>query len=172
MGKRLNKKSLLEEIATERTALVDLLETIPDRVKTRRGINDAGWSIKDVLTHLVAWQQRVLEWYAAGKSGETPAIPDAEHTWRDIQSLNDRIFRSNRRKPLQRVLDEFEAVHKETIQQINAMSDQELTTLEFYSWTGKSWTLSDYLRAQTASHFRWARKKIRKWLKRLESESV
>ena len=44
-------------------------------------------------------------------------------------------------------------------------SDEELTTLNYYAWTGNSWTLSDYFRASTAAHFHWATKKIKKWLR-------
>jgi hypothetical protein len=35
--------------------------------------------------------------------------------------------------------------------------------LKRFSWTGPSWTLSDYLRASTSAHDLWARTRIRRW---------
>ena len=43
--------------------------------------------------------------------------------------------------------------------------DADLVTLGRFSWTGPSWTLSDYLRASTAAHYLWARTRIRRWLR-------
>ncbi len=170
MGKRLSQQDLLAEIETEHSKLVQVLDSIPDRVKTKRGMNADGWAIKDVLTHVVDWQQRGNAWYLAGKSGVEPAIPDEEFNWGEIRKLNEKIFRTNRRKSLAQVLDEFERVHKQTLKLIKKMSPAEFTTLHYYSWTGNSWVLSDYFRANTASHYRWAHKKIKKWLKLLDSQ--
>jgi hypothetical protein len=46
---------------------------------------------------------------------------------------------------------------------IEALPDADLVTLNRFSWTGPSWTLSDYLRASTAAHDLWARTRIRRW---------
>ena len=172
MGKRLNKKQLLEEIASERKNLMDLIDTIPKRILTKRGMNQEGWAIKDVLTHLVDWESRFQNWYLLGKSGETPAVPDTEFTWGQVRSLNDKIFRSHRQKSLLQVLSELASVHKTTIQLIGQMSNAELTKPGYYEWTGKSWVLSDYARANTASHYRWARKKIKKWLNQIKQQTT
>jgi hypothetical protein len=34
-----------------------------------------------------------------------------------------------------------------------------------FAWTGPTWTLSDYIRANSATHYRWVCKHIRKWLR-------
>ena len=65
MGKRLRKKELLDEIQRQRRALDDTLALLSARQMTMAGVTRGGWSVKDVLAHLVEWQQMNLNWYAA-----------------------------------------------------------------------------------------------------------
>jgi hypothetical protein len=60
-------------------------------------------------------------------------------------------------------LDDYRSYHKRIVTLIKSLSDADLITLERFSWTGPSWTLSDYLRASTAAHYLWARNRIRRW---------
>ena len=34
------------------------------------------WSVKDILQHLVDWEQRWISWYEAGKRGEAVHTPE------------------------------------------------------------------------------------------------
>jgi hypothetical protein len=165
MGKRLRKQDLLAEIDRERTALDATLALIPPRQMTRSGVTRGGWSVKDVLAHLVEWQRMNLDWYAAGVRGERPAIPAPGFTLRDLPRLNTMIYQKHHRRSLNAVLQDYRAYHDKTLALIEALSDGDLVTLERFSWTGPSWTLSDYLRASTAAHYLWARTRIRRWLR-------
>ena len=167
MGKRLPKKELLAEIRSERAQLMDLLDSTPRRKLTVAGINSAGWSIKDVLTHLLDWEIRTVDWYVLGATGKTPQMPGDGFKWNQLPALNDKIYRKHQRKSVKKVLEEFDAAHQATLKLIESLNDKQLTTIGHFNWTGKSWTVSDYLRGNTASHYKWARTKIRKWLKKL-----
>lgn len=168
MGKRLSKKELLAEINDERSRLMELVDTIAPQTITKPGINQARWSIKDVMTHLLDWERRVVHWCELGKQGKTPETPGEGFNWSQLPELNAQIQRKHRRKSVKRVLAEFEQAHEETLALIRTLNNRQLTTVGYYSWTGKSWTVSDYLRGNTASHYRWARNKIRKWLATLD----
>jgi hypothetical protein len=163
MGKRLRKRELLAEIHRERAELDDTLALLTPRQMTKAGVTRSGWSVKDVLAHLVEWQQMNLEWYAGGLRGAKPAMPAPGFTWRELPRLNEMIYRKHRRRSLQAVLRDYQASHERVIALIEALSDTELVTLGRFSWTGPSWTLSDYVRANTAAHYLWARRRIRRW---------
>jgi hypothetical protein len=163
MGKRLRKQELLDEIQLERTALDDTLALLTPREMTRGGVTRGGWSVKDVLAHLVEWQQMNLDWYAAGLRGEKPAMPAPGFTLRELPRLNEMIHRKHHRRSLQAVLRDYRCYHERVVALIEALPDTDLVTLERFSWTGRSWTLSDYLRASTAAHYLWARTRIRRW---------
>ena len=166
MGRRLRKQALLNEIRVERAALDETLAPLGPRQMTTPGVTRGGWSVKDVLAHLVEWQQMNLNWYAAGRRGETPAMPAPGFTLRQLPLLNAMIYRKHHRRSLQAVLRDYRSYHERVVALIEALPDTDLVTLGRFSWTGKSWTLSDYLRASTAAHYLWARTRIRRWWRR------
>jgi hypothetical protein len=163
MGKRLRKRDLLAEIQRERHALDDELASLTPRQMTRGGVTRGGWSVKDILAHLVEWQRMNLDWYAAGVRGEKPAMPAPGYTLRELPRLNAMIYRKHHRRSLRAVLDDYRSFHDRVVSLIETLPDDELVTLARYPWTGPSWTLSDYLRASTAAHYLWARTRIRRW---------
>ena len=142
------------------------LSQLTARQMTRVGVTKGGWSVKDILAHLLEWQQMNLDWYAAGKRREKVYMPAKGYTLRDLPRLNQMIYRKHHHRSLKSVVQDFEEHHKETIALIDSLSDADLTTLGRYSWTGPSWTLSDYLRASTAAHYLWARQRIQRWIRR------
>jgi hypothetical protein len=163
MGRRLPKKELLSEIDRERKALDETLAVLSKRDLTKPGVTRGGWSVKDVLAHLVEWQQMNLNWYAAGLRGENPAMPAPGYTLRELPRLNQMIYRKHHRRSLQAVLEDYRTYHERVVDLIESLPDADLVTLGRFSWTGPSWTLSDYLRASTAAHYLWARTRIRRW---------
>lgn len=163
MGKRLRKRELLAEIERERSALDATLAALTPRQMTRAGVTRGGWSVKDVLAHLVAWQQLNLGWYAAGLRGETPAMPAPGYTLRDLPRFNQMLYRKHHRRSLRAIRAEYIAYHERVVALVESLPDADLVTLGRYNWTGPSWTLSDYLRAGTAAHYLWARTRIRRW---------
>ncbi|NOT09446.1 MAG: ClbS/DfsB family four-helix bundle protein [Gemmatimonadales bacterium] len=167
MGKRLRRQELLVEIHRERAALDAAFAGLTPRQMTTAGVTHGGWSVKDVLAHLVAWQQMNLDWYAAGLRGEKPAMPAPGYTLRELPRLNEAIYRKHHRRSLQSVLRDYKAHHDRVVALITSLPDSDLITLGRFSWTGPSWTLSDYLRASTAAHYLWARTRIRRWRRSL-----
>ena len=166
MGKRLSKEDLLKEIHSERRALDDVLALLKPRQMTQAGVTRGGWSVKDILAHLVEWQQMNFDWYEAGLRGEKPAMPAPGFTLRELPRLNQMIYEKHHRRSFKFVLDDYLNYHKRMITLIKTIPDTDLVTLKRFSWTGPSWTLSDYFRAATAAHYLWARTRIRRWLHR------
>lgn len=172
MGKRLPKAQLLEEIGKERAALDELLRDLHPRQMTLPDVTGAGWSIKDILGHLVGWQQRNLAWYEAGKRGEDPAVPEKGYTWKEVPKLNEVIYKEHQRRSLKAVLADYASYHRRMRNLIEEVSEADLIAIGRFPWTGPSWSLSDYIRANTASHYRWAIKHIRKWLRSKKSQDT
>jgi hypothetical protein len=163
MGKRLRKKELLAELQRERNALDETLSILSAREMITAGVTRGGWSVKDILAHLVEWQQMNLNWYAAGLRGEKPAMPAPGYTLRELPRLNEMIRLKYDHRSLRAVMGDYRSYHERIVELIKALPDDDLVTLGRFSWTGPSWTLSDYLRASTAAHYLWARMRIRRW---------
>ena len=166
MGKRLPRRELLQEIRAEREALSALLNQIKPPQMTRPGVTPGGWSVKDILAHILGWQAYLLKWHETELRGQTPAVPAPGLTWRDLKRFNEIIYLEHRRRSLKAVLRDYEAFHGRMLKLIETTSDADLVTLGRFKWLGPTWTLSDYCRAETASHYRWASKWIRPWLRK------
>ena len=65
-------------------------------------------------------------------------------------------------------LDEAKALlsnsHTNVIETINTYSNEALFTKKYYSWTGTT-SLGSYCVSATSSHYNWAIKKIRKYIR-------
>ena len=165
MGKRLSKADLLKEIEVEKEKLDALLEGLDAASMTKKGVTPGGWSVKDILGHLIGWQMMMLGWYEAGERGEAPEVPGRGVTWRETPKLNELIYRDHVDRPLGEILGDFVQWHKKMLELIDATPEIDFIRVGRYSWAGPSWCLSDYVRANTASHYKWASNHIKRWLR-------
>ena len=163
MPRPTSKADLLAAIDQERGALEATLETLTPRQMVEPGVVGE-WSVKDVLAHLVEWQQMVLGWYRAGLRGEIPEMPAPGYKWNQMPQLNQMIYEKHRDSPLGEVMEQFHASHRETVGVIQELSDEELFTARRYGWTQGN-TMGTYFVSTTSSHYLWARKEARKGLK-------
>jgi hypothetical protein len=165
MPKPQNKQELLDVIADERRKLLKALDMLTD-AQMEMGGACGEWAVKDILSHLTDWEQRGLRWYRAGLKGEVSPIPDADYNWRELPALNDAIYQKYRDRPLAEVRQAFEDSFDETMAALDGMTEEALFTPNTYDWTGKH-LLATYVNANTASHYRWAAKLIRKFARSL-----
>lgn len=165
-----NKQELYEVIHQERIKLNKALDNLTDEQKQRQGAC-GDWSVKDILAHLVEWEQRGLRWYRAGLQGEVPKTPDEDYNWRELPALNHAIFEAYRDWPLQEIEGVYAQSYEETLAALDQMTEAELFTPNTYPWTGNS-LLRDYVNANTASHYRWASKLIRGFAKRINQDAA
>jgi hypothetical protein len=163
MPRPTSKTDLLAAIDKERGALEALLEGLTPEQMVEPGVVGE-WSVKDVLAHLIEWEQMVLGWYRAGLRGETPEMPAPGYKWNQTPALNQMILEKHRDRMLDGVLAEFGASHREILGVVQGLSNEALFTAGQYAWTKKN-TMGTYFVSGTSSHYLWARKEIRKGLR-------
>lgn len=118
------------------------------------------WSVKDILAHLVDWEQRFIKWYQQGLCGEKPQTPAPGMTWRDLPKLNKMFFEKHKDESLEYVLEQYEKSFKEILNQVESMQEREIFEKGYYDWTGK-YPLLVWIDANTVSHYDWAHRNIR-----------
>jgi hypothetical protein len=153
------KEALLEAIHTARSQLEKKFSKLSPKQMTWPGSMD-DWSVKDILAHLVDWEQRFIGWYQAGLQGEIPETPAPGMTWRELPKLNKLIYERYRDRPLEDVLQDFHDSYNKVLKLVEDMSDEEIFTKGFYAWTGNS-SLETWIAANTYKHYNWARRQIR-----------
>jgi hypothetical protein len=154
-----SKKELLESIRTTREQLEKKFSTLtPDQMVWPGSMED--WSVKDILAHLVDWEQRFIGWYKAGLKGEVPATPAPGFTWRELPKLNQEGYERHKHESLENVLEQYAQSYGEILELIEGMSEQEIFEEKYYPWAGNS-SLLPWIAANTSSHYNWARRNIR-----------
>jgi len=163
MPKATDKTQLLADMQKERLALEHFLKGLsPDQMSGPAVLG--AWTVKDVLAHLVAWEQMVLGWFTTGQRGDTPHLPAEGYKWNELPALNQHIYEQHRDRPLVEVLTQF----RESYPQIQALTEtlceSALFHRGYFPWAGNN-AMASYINSCTASHYRWARKEIQKGLK-------
>jgi hypothetical protein len=163
-GKRgMDKESILVNIQTERRRLEKNLADLTAEDMVAKGVI-GDWSVKDILAHLVNWEQRFLNWYQAGLRGEIPQTPAPGMTWRDLDQLNQMIYLEHKEQTLESVMADFKDSYQQILQTMSEISEEDIFPVGRFAWTGNE-NLAAYIKANTANHYRWAKTQIRKWLR-------
>lgn len=158
-----SKESILSNIQMERRRLEKNLASLSDEQMIEPGVIGE-WSVKDILAHLVDWEQRFLAWYQAGLRGEIPYTPAPGMTWADLDKLNQSIYEQNRDRPLSRVQADFASSYIHVLETVKSIPEEDMFPAGRFAWTGNG-NLAGYILANTANHYRWAKTQIRKWIR-------
>lgn len=159
MPRPTSKSELIAAARARHAALDTFLEAQPQRALTRLDPG-TGWSVKDILAHLTAWEQLCLGWWRAGQRGETPALPAVGYKWSQLPALNAAIWKAHHRRRYADVVLDYRASFAEILAAIDGLSDVELFSRRQVAWTGKN-TLGAYFVSATSSHYVWALKLAR-----------
>jgi hypothetical protein len=143
------KKELLESIRTTREDLNEKFSKLTPQQMVWPGSMDA-WSVKDILAHLVDWEQRFIGWYKAGVKGETPKTPEPGFTWRELPKLNQEWFERHKIDTLEDVLERYEKSYMEIFELVEGMKEEEIFEENYYEWTGTT-PLLPWIAANTSS---------------------
>ncbi len=164
LAKIASRKALLDEIAYEYAKLRPLIERVSSADLRSSRVNSGGWSLKDVLAHVADWAHRCADWCEAGLRGENPDVPAPGLKWSEFPKLNEQIFKRHRNRPAARVLGEFSDGHARLLKLAETIDEPSLCKPRRFAWTGPTWAVANHIRANTASHYRWACKHFRRWL--------
>jgi hypothetical protein len=160
MTKHATKAALVEDVRAVRGRLEKTLaELSPEEIIRPGVIGD--WSAKDVMAHLMDWEQRFVGWYEAGARGETPETPAPGLSWRQLDILNQRIFEQYQEMPLEEVMAKSEASYQKILALIESIPEAELFEPGRYAWLNGD-QLANWAAANTCEHYNWARTQIRK----------
>jgi hypothetical protein len=162
MAKQTTKAGLLHDILVERRQLEKNLAGIHPSARTIPGVCGE-WSVKDILSHLAAWEQLFLGWYQAGVRGEIPVMPAPGYNWHTMHELNAYIYTNNCRRSLDDVEAEFSASYQQILALVQALPEEDIFTPGRYAWLGQH-RLVDFMTPNTSNHYAWAKRLIRKWV--------
>jgi hypothetical protein len=112
-----SKAELMARIHRERAALEQAIGRLRDEQMTAAG---AGWSVKDLLAHITAWEQVLLRCDLQGRSFAEAARMDeataaATANMTAETGLNDYFYQRDKNRPLPDVLADFRHSHQQLL---------------------------------------------------------
>lgn len=167
MSRPTTRAELLERISSDYQALRSVVETVPVNSRETPGACEQ-WSVKDLLAHLDAWHELFLTWEDSGRRGEAPEMPAPGMTWKQTPELNEAIWQRTRHDSWSDVTSRLDDSHARVLDVVDAYSDDDLFTKKRYPWTGST-SVGSYAVSATTSHYDWARKQVRAFVRRLST---
>jgi hypothetical protein len=159
-----SKQALLDDIRHEHDTLCARLAEIPKARWHEPGVWGDGWTLSDLVAHLAEWQRLFLGWYDDGVRGATPEMPAPGFKWSETPRLNRAIWEKHRSQSHAAVRAEFDSGYSRIVRIVEALSPQQLLRPGHFAWTGKH-PVATSIGPNTASHYRFATKAIKRWLK-------
>jgi len=157
-----SKQALLADLKTEHDALCARLCEIPTAQYREPGVWGDGWTLCDLVAHLAEWQFMFLSWYADGLRGATPDLPAPGYKWNETPRLNRSIWLKHRMRSPAAVRADFDAGYNRILDLVTTLSAEKLLAPGQFEWTGKH-PLAAYLGPNSASHYRFASRVIKRW---------
>jgi uncharacterized damage-inducible protein DinB len=121
----------LHVIADARSTLERAIEGRSERELTE--LRDAaGWSVKDHLYHLAAWERGMIYLLQKRPRDEGMGIDERSFIELDADAINAIIFEQHKDLPLSEVLETFDAVHRDMVSLLSTMSWSDLARAYSY----------------------------------------
>ncbi|HZR42066.1 MAG TPA: ClbS/DfsB family four-helix bundle protein [Ktedonobacteraceae bacterium] len=123
MTEHIDKTQLLDAIRTSYTSFEAVLAPLSPEQMTTPGVNGT-WSIKDNIAHISAWHRLLLDRLQAVRDNV-----DYHWPWNEGASddeINEQFYQQNKARSLDDVLTEFRSLHQQIIEQVQAISNEDL----------------------------------------------
>lgn len=157
----MNKAALIQRIREERERLLKALEGLTREEMTREPVFGE-WTVKDILAHIAVWQGRLITALFQLEQGRRPK--DLTLSEEEVDALNERFYREQKDRPLERVLADFHGTYQQLLKRLERFSDEDLTRPgRFPGVPEPLWKL---IAADTLEHDAEHRADIERWRER------
>jgi hypothetical protein len=125
---------------------------------------DGRFSVKDLLAHIVDWEQRMLQWINETLAGIVPQRPAPGMTWDDLDRLNEQTFLANKDRDLDEIMAASDESYSRSLDLIQNLTDEDLFDGSRFAWREGD-PLWHMVAANTWWHYREHRLQVENWLK-------
>ncbi len=153
----MNKQELIDKVEQEHAEWQSLLSEVGEVRMTEPGVT-GDWSVKDIIAHIAAWEQRVLD----RMESETTATPLEMSGW-EMDKMNDAYYERNKNRSLEDVRNTAASTHAHFMQLVRSLSEEDLFQGGRFAWT-KGDPFYNWVEGNTYEHYAEHAASIRAWL--------
>lgn len=141
---------LFDALGREQQLLLDTLKSCTDEQLNQKGVV-GDWSVKNVLAHLVAWEQVVLETLPERlATGQRPAIFTTISEDNDEDGFNERAVAEREHLTPAEQIFTLENTRAQLVNYLRSLGEE--TLQRQHPWAGWNGTLAEYILASICDH--------------------
>lgn len=161
-----NKAQLLTAINTEYCALLRQLNAVPLELVFQATMvghaKNTTMSVANLLAYLIGWQSLVLKWHEQESLNLPIDFPETGYKWNQLGQLAQKFYRDYEHiDSYAQLLTLLEEKKTQIIALLETYSDQQLYGQTWY----EQWTRGRMIQFNTASPYKNAALRLRKWRK-------
>jgi uncharacterized protein (TIGR03083 family) len=153
----MTRDELLKRLDDSRAELNAVVAQVPSGRMLEPALAN-GWSVKDMLAHLGAWETRAESLYRSLSSGKDP-----EDTITDFNVFNAKTYDANREKPLAEIQQTEQAAFIKLRAVAQTAPEADLFDPARFPWTGGG-EFAGIIAANTFDHYAEHLPDLRSWL--------
>ena len=157
----MTKQEIVAALESEWEALQAAITGLTEAQMTKAPVV-GDWTLKDLLAHIAAWEARLVTALFKAERGVTP---DLVESGPQVDQLNAQLYREQKDRPLERVLEDMHDVHLALLNRLETFPEQALTDPRKYKWMGGE-PLSRMVAGDSFEHYREHAADIRAWRER------
>ena len=158
----MNQAEIITQLNEEHQQLMTAIEGLAPEEMQEPGVN-GDWSIKDILTHLCAWEAELVKLLWQASSGKKPNTVHFDSE-RDVDAMNLSWYNERKERPLEAVLEDLHAVRKQTLRRVAEFTDKELNDPEAFTWL-RGYPLWEWIASDSFKHVPEHTAQIQAWRK-------
>jgi AraC family transcriptional regulator len=162
----MDKIGLIEFVRQSRARFRQFVAPLSEAQMSTPNVQGA-WSIKDIVAHVVDWEELMADSLETLARGKTPSSP-FEGT--SLDQLNEQMYLAHRDDSLSEVMDAFDASGTRSLASIEALPEENLLKPCQLSWMDDV-PLWHLVGANTFWHYPAHMIKIKAWLEGTEAEN-
>jgi hypothetical protein len=126
----MTKDEILDALEDNREKLLEALDDLEEQEYVEPCVI-GGWSVKDILAHLVRWEAELVKLLWSISQGLNPPtlISSAQEN-----EVNARWKKEDEQRPLELILNDLRSVRKQTSRRVAALSEAELNNPQRYPY--------------------------------------
>ena len=160
-----NKEELLNDIRSSYKKLISELSALTEQAAQKKELpghaKGTAMSVNNLLAYLIGWGQLVQKWNARTEKNEPVDLPETGYKWNELGLLAQKFYADFRDDSYPSLCKKLHGVVLNILDLIERKSDAELYKKAFY----KQYTLGRLIQLNTASPYKNATLRIRKWKK-------
>ncbi len=158
----MNKAEFLQKLTDKRAEWDGVLAKIPQELMTIPGVNEDGWSVKDIVAH-VAWYENeathILKSHILASES-----PENDKMWgMPINERNSAIYKQNRNLPLSDALVMGQDAFRTFLHEAQKLAEEDLSDPARYEGMPADWAPWEVVASNTFEHYPDHVAEIRAW---------